>query len=130
MPELGPLQLEPQTAVGNDPSLGQFASIRPLSPQLIATLESSIGPRPKTGTGPLKRFRRRARPIEHDFTEPFQPPAVAEIEKFVVVTSGHRSLSRQRFQSALRRLDLTHRKKCAQASCLTAGLTAYEFDRS
>ena len=86
MAELGPLQLESQTTVCNDPSLGQFASIGPLAPLFVASLESGVGLHPKIGIRPLERFRRRTRPIEHDFAEPFQPPAVAEIEKFVVVT--------------------------------------------
>jgi hypothetical protein len=74
----------------NAPSLGQFTSIGPLAPLFVASLESRIGLRPKIRVRPVKRFRRRTRSIEHDLAEPFQPPAVAEIEKLVIVSSKHR----------------------------------------
>ena len=84
------------------PSLGQFAPIGPLALLLVAALEAGVGCGQRSRIGSLESFRRRARPIEHDLAKPFQPPAVAEIEK--LISSSWTSNSFAHLLASFRRL--------------------------
>ena len=73
--------------MGDNPSLGQRASIGPPPFFPIASDEAGVGAGPCSRVGPLERLRRRTRPIEHDRAKLLQSPAVAKIEESIRV--GH-----------------------------------------
>ena len=67
---------------------GQRAAAGPLALVGVAALEAGVGLLPGGRIGPRETpSRGRTRPVERDGAETLQPPAVAEVEQFVLIGS-------------------------------------------
>ena len=75
--------------MSNGPAVGQLATADPSAFLLVDAFKSGVGRLPSRWIGLRHLFRSRAGAIENYLAKSLQTPAVAEIEKLVLIRIEH-----------------------------------------